>query len=133
MGGMGMIAVGVLGGQVLGTLVDKRVDNHLARQAPALHAQVVDQKPVTNYGLSYRNLDQEKVKALSAGESAELTRIQGETKQGTLKIVAVLPAIMFCCYLGLILYFKARGGYAVQHLEMTGEQASGGIQAPVEA
>ena len=31
--------------------------------------------------------------------------------QATLAKVAVLPAVMFVCYLGLILYFRSRGGY----------------------
>ena len=133
MGGMGMIAVGVLGGPVLGTLVDQRVDKHLADQAPVIHQIVVDSKEVTSYGLTYHNLNQDAVARLPEAEQATVKKIQGDTKQTTLKIVAVLPAIMFCCYLTLIFYFLAKGGYKVQHLTMTGEEASGGIQAPMEA
>ena len=43
------------------------------------------------------------------------------------------PLLGICCYLGLILFFVSRGGYKVQHLSMTGEEASGGIEGPVEA
>ena len=50
-----------------------------------------------------------------------------------LAIVAILPAVMFCCYLALVLYFISRGGYKAQHLEMSGEKASGGVEGPVEA
>jgi hypothetical protein len=40
--------------------------------------------------------------------------------QATLGKVAVLPAIMFLCYVGLILYFKSRGGYQQVHVENLG-------------
>ena len=36
--------------------------------------------------------------------------------QHTLAIVAILPAIMFACYLALILLFRSRGGYRQVHL-----------------
>ncbi len=31
--------------------------------------------------------------------------------------MAALPAIMFACYLGLLFYFKARGGYGQVQLQ----------------
>ncbi len=133
MGGMGMIAVGVLGGPFCGALVDNRMDARLSHEAPAIH-NVVAGDPVTNYGMNYRPVNQAKVATLPPDEQAKFKTIQGETKQGTLATFAILPTIMFLCYLGLIGYFKSRGGYAAQHLPtMSGEEASGGIQAPVEA
>jgi MFS family permease len=132
MGGMGMIAVGVLGGPFLGALLDNRLDTRLDREAPAIHA-VVSGSPTTNYGMTYKPVNQGAIKGLPQTQQDQFTRIQGETKQGTLATIAILPTIMFLCYLSLILYFKSKGGYAVEHLTMTGEQAAGGIQAPVEA
>jgi hypothetical protein len=38
------------------------------------------------------------------------------TKQGTLGAIAILPVIMLACYVGLLLYFKAHGGYRATHL-----------------
>lgn len=130
MGGMGMIAVGVLGGPFLGALLDYRMDSHLLAEAPAIHAALVGDQ-TTNYGMTYRTLNQGKVKELSQEDQDRFHQIQGETKQGTLSTIAILPVIMFCCYISLIVYFKSKGGYEVQHLEMTGEEASGGIEAPV--
>jgi hypothetical protein len=124
--------VGVLGGPFLGTLVDKRMDANVLREAPAIHAVVADGQ-ARSYGMAYTKIDQSKVKALPADQQSTFNRIQGETKQGTLATFAILPTIMFLCYLCLIFHFKSKGGYEVQHLQMTGEQASGGIQAPVEA
>ena len=132
MGGMGMIAVGVLGGDVLGTLVDYRVDHHLEAK-PAIHALVTKSDVTTKYGMKYHDLDQEALAKLPEAQKAEVETLRGDTKQTTLKIVAILPAIMFGCYLILIFYFISRGGYKVQHLEMSGEKASGGIEGPVEA
>jgi MFS family permease len=130
MGGMGMIAVGVLGGPFLGTLVDKRMDANVAQTAPAIHARVADGE-AHSYGMRYKKIDQSKVAALDPTDKATFNQIQGQTKQGTLATFAILPTIMLLCYLGLIAYFKSRGGYAIQHLEMTGEEASGGVEAPV--
>jgi len=131
MGGMGMIAVGVLGGDVLGTLVDYRVDHRLEQNA-AIHAVVTKPDETTKYGMKYHDLDHAKLAALPADQKAEVELIRGETKQTTLKIVAILPAIMFCCYLALIFYFLSKGGYKVQHLAMDGEKMTGGVPAPVE-
>ncbi len=130
MGGMGMIAVGVLGGPFLGTLVDQRMDRNVAMQAPEIHEKIVGE-PEKGYGMSYRKLDQAAVAALPEAERQRFNGIQGQTKQGTLATFAILPAIMFVCYVGLIIYFRSRGGYQIQHLEMSGERASGGIEAPV--
>jgi MFS family permease len=129
-GGMGMIAVGVLGGAVLGALMDKRVDTQLAQEVPAIH-QLVAGEPVQNYTMSYRNLNKTAVAALPKPDQATVATIQAQAKQTTLRTVAVLPAIMFLCYAALAAYFKSRGGYRVQRLEMSGEMASGGVEGPV--
>jgi MFS family permease len=129
-GGMGMIAVGVLGGAVLGALMDNRVDSRLAADVPAIHQEVTG-KQVQNYGMTYRNLDQAAVGKLPETQQKTVASIQAQTKQRTLRTVAILPAVMFLAYAALAAYFKSRGGYKVQHIEMTGEQASGGIEGPV--
>ncbi len=130
MGGMGMIAVGVLGSTVLGTVMDKRVDHALAKDMPAIH-DVIAGPAQDNYFMHYQTLDQEKLKALPADEQAQVNTLRGEVKQHTLGLVAALPIVMFICYVGLVLYFIGKGGYKAHHLEISGEVASGGIQAPV--
>ena len=81
--------------------------------------------------MKYQDLDQAKLAMLPETQKAEVEAIRGDTKQTTLRIVAILPAIMFVCYLGLIFYFISKGGYRVQHLDMSGEKASGGVEGPV--
>lgn len=120
--GVGMISVGVLGGPFLGALQDISIDMALQQKGGALHEKVA--KPeVSKYGLKYRPLDQDKLKTLSADEAAVVEGVRTETKQSTLTKVAVLPAIMFVCYLMLILGFKARGGY--KPVELSSEPAAG--------
>ena len=51
--------------------------------------------------------------------------------QRALKLTAYVPMIMAVLYLLLIIYFKATGGYKALHV--TGEEASGGVQGPMEA
>jgi MFS family permease len=130
MGGMGMIAVGVLGGPVLGSVMDMRVDHHLAEQMPAIHSVVAGEKQ-SNYFMKYQNLDQSKLNLLSKDDQAAVNTLRGHIKQDTLRLVAILPVVMLICYIGLVLYFMSRGGYTVEKLEMSGEMASGGIEGPV--
>jgi len=130
MGGMGMIAVGVLGGPFLGTILDHNLDHNMERQHPAIHAAVAG-KEVKHYGMMYQPLDKDKIAALPKDQQDQVNNVVAQTKQGSLKLVALLPATMFICYLGLIFYFISRGGYKTVHL--TGEEASGGVVGPVEA
>jgi hypothetical protein len=50
--------------------------------------------------------------------------------QRALKITAGVPVTMAVCYLLLVLYYVAKGGYKQIHL--TGEQVSGGVEGPME-
>jgi DHA2 family metal-tetracycline-proton antiporter-like MFS transporter len=107
---VGVISVGVLGNPFLGTIQDHYLDKNLAKQDPALHAQIAD-APQTKFGLTYQPLDQAKIAALPAPEQDEVDKIRTANNQSTLGMVAILPSIMFLCYVGLLIYFKSRGGY----------------------
>lgn len=50
--------------------------------------------------------------------------------QQALKITAGVPVTMALCYLLLVVYFASKGGYKQVHI--TGEQASGGVEGPME-
>jgi len=104
--------------------------------APDIHAKVAAEKA----GLfsKYTFIDPTKVAAanLTPDQQAELARLTSETKQHALAKIATLPAIMCVCYLILIGYFQAKGGYKAQVL--TGhaaddEKFTGGVTGPVEA
>jgi MFS family permease len=134
--GVGMIAVGTIGGPAIGTLQDVDFNQAVAQAAPAVHEKIVAEKK----GLfsEYQYVDKAKFEAagLTEAEQTELVALESQTKQHALAKIATLPVIMCICYLGLILYFKSRGGYQAQVL--TGhaaedEKFTGGTVGPGEA
>jgi MFS family permease len=108
--GVGMISVGVLGGPFLGSIQDYKLDQRLKVEAPAIHEKVAG-SPTSAYLMSFRPVDRSKVNALPQAEQKTITDITTTNSQETLATFAILPAIMFICYIGLIFYFRAQGGY----------------------
>jgi len=112
--GVGMIAVGTIGGPAIGTLQDITFNRAVAEKMPAVHSSITHEAKGTFF--NYQAVNPEAVAKLPAEQAAELTAIQSTTKQHALAYIAVLPAIMLACYLILIAYFKSRGGYQAQVL-----------------
>lgn len=108
--GVGMISVGVIGGPFLGAIQDHALDTRLREAAPAVHARVAGETS-TAYLMRYQPVDRSRVAALPEAERRMVEELTTANSQHTLATFAILPAIMFFCYVGLILYFKARGGY----------------------
>jgi MFS family permease len=150
LGGMGMLAVGVLGFPYIGTLqADKKIDAIAA--APAAQAvpglvidgqltpAVLDEKRVYEI-IPYKTINDAKLAAatttLSEAQKAEIADASGASAQKALRNMALFPGIMLAGYIILIAYFRARGGYAAQVL--TGHAAedkkfTGGVAGAVEA
>lgn len=110
--GVGMIGVGTIGGPIIGILQDKAFVEKVDKE---YKDQVVTKK----VGLlgEYQSLDEVKRTILAEKDKEagkKITRTVAEAQQGTLAKIAILPAIMFVCYVILILYFRARGGYKAQ-------------------
>lgn len=112
--GIGMLAVGILGAPFIGFLQESTATAELQENNPAIYQMVHSQK---EYLLSsYDAIDPEKTAAVmdAAGRAA----IADATKAGqfsALGKMAMFPAFMFVCYIGMIFYFKSKGGYkAVQ-------------------
>ena len=55
--------------------------------------------------------------------TSSLTELQNQAKKDALFKVAILPLIMFLCYVGLNLYFRSKGGY--QAVSLTPAEESG--------
>jgi hypothetical protein len=136
MGGVGMIAVGVLGNPGIGTLQDVTLDHAVAAAAPEVHSKLVAEKD----GLfsKYQYIDTAKIDSanLNDEQKAQLAVLETDTKQHALAKIATLPAIMCVCYLILIAYFQSKGGYQAEVL--TGhaaedEKFTGGLPGPMEA
>lgn len=121
-GGVGMLSVGVIGAVFLGNIQDKQIDRELQAQNPAVHQQVMGEAKTSVFG-KYKPLDQEKAAQLGASEQAIITDVQATAKKNALATVAVFPAIMLVCYLGLILYFRSKGGYQAIQLDDGGGSA----------
>jgi MFS family permease len=118
MGGVGMMAVGVLGAPFFGTMQDKMLDDTFRTEAPALHATVAAPAQ-QKFGLAFQPVDQQKAAALPAADRAVLERLKIRTNQETLARVALLPVVMLICYAGLLLHYRRLGGYRAVALTTT--------------
>ncbi|MCC7083596.1 MAG: MFS transporter [Pirellulales bacterium] len=136
--GVGMIAVGTLGNPAIGYLQDQAFTSIMQTQEPQLLAKVGETQ-TSIFGPLFgetKKLNQSAYRDLSIEQQQAVDQVQVAAKQGTLAKVAVLPAIMFVCYLGLIFYFRAKGGYQAQVLAghaADDERFTGGTVGPVEA
>ncbi|HEY2881912.1 MAG TPA: MFS transporter [Pirellulales bacterium] len=133
MGGMGMIAVGVLGSPLIGTVQDISLNSMLKEKYPAIQASIMKEEPGL-FGMK-TVVDQSKLTALPEAEQKQVKEITAESNQGALAKIAILPAAMCVCYLILLAYFKSKGGYEAQVL--TGHAAhdaeyTGGTEGPGE-
>jgi len=115
-GGLGMMAVGILGTPLLGDIQDKSIDQSLMAKNTALHERVMGEKKTSLFG-EYQPLDEKKVELVSATDKEEIKTSKEAAKKNALKTVALFPVGMFIAYLLLIGYFKARGGYKPVYLE----------------
>lgn len=131
LGGIGMLAVGVLGFPYIGKLqADNEVaavaaSEEIAQAAPQLVDEggltVLEDKTVYQV-LDYQAISEEQLTTALAdlpdSERAEveetLATVRENSKQGALADMAVFPLIMLVSYALLGLYFKSRGGYTAK-------------------
>jgi hypothetical protein len=149
LGGIGMLAVGVLGFPYIGALqADKKIDaiaaTPAAQSVPGLVVDgrlsdtVLDQKRVYEI-IEYETVNEDKLTAatasLSADQQEEIAEAAAGSAQGALRNMAIFPAFMLACYIILIIYFRTRGGYRAEvltgHEAHPTEQFSGGVPGPV--
>jgi MFS family permease len=132
--GIGMLGVGILGAPLIGYIQDNSVKNRVSTEHSAIYSQVAQQKPWV-FG-QYEAIDADKVKTLPEAEAASVNKVVDEEKSHALATVCVFPLIMIVSYLGLMAYYKSRGGYQAEVL--TGHAAeddkfTGGVEGPAEA
>jgi MFS family permease len=110
MGGIGMLAVGILGAPFLGYMQESSTTQQLQVSNPALYEQVTLKQ---NYLLgAYQAIDPAKSSVMTDAKS--MADIQAATTAGkfsALGKMAIFPAFTFVCYLALIAYFRTKGGY----------------------
>ncbi|HEY5040647.1 MAG TPA: MFS transporter [Verrucomicrobiae bacterium] len=116
MGGIGMLAVGILGAPFLGYLQESSATKTLEAANPALYQTVT----VENTYLlgNYHAIDP--VKSAAVTDTASTTAIAKATTAGqfsALGKMALFPLFGLVCYLGLIFHFKSKGGYKPVRLD----------------
>jgi MFS family permease len=131
--GVGMIAVGTLGGPGIGFVQDQDAAAIVRAEDETLATKVLSTKP----GLfgDVEAIDQTKVAGLTPEEKTRVTAIDARSKQSTLGKIALLPTIMCVIYIGLIVYFQSKGGYQAEVLIGHGaedKKFTGGLKAPME-
>ena len=116
MGGIGMLAVGILGAPFLGYMQEASTTQQLRVANPALYQTVTVEK---QYLLgAYEAIDPVKLAAVTDEKAqAEIRSAETAGKFSALGKMAMFPVFTFACYLALLVYFKSRGGYRPVQLE----------------
>ena len=120
-GGIGMLAVGILGAPFIGYLQESSATQQLAATNPGLYQTVKVEK---NYLLgAYQAIDPVKSAAITDPAAQDSLKTATTTGQfSALGKMALFPIGTLVAYLGLLLYFKSRGGYKpVQLTEIAGK------------
>jgi hypothetical protein len=111
--GIGMLGAGVIGGPLIGKVLDGQMVHGVAQYDARNNTQLVENLKIDRTGLfgDYTAIDPVKRATLAGDEKAAVDAADREAKHDALRTIAVLPGLMFLVYLGLILYFRSRGGY----------------------
>ena len=130
MGGIGMLAVGILGFPFIGYLQESTATKKLAAENPALYQTVTVEK---SYLLgAYRAIDPAKADMVTAEDGKSALKAANTAGQfSALGKMARFPGFMLCGYLCLIVYFRSKGGYKAVHIEGPSEQT--GAPAAIKA
>ncbi|MEX0323474.1 MAG: sugar MFS transporter [Puniceicoccaceae bacterium] len=110
LGGIGMLAVGILGAPFIGALQETTATSQLKETSPAVYEMVHTES--SYYLGSYDAIDPTKAAAVVTEEGkAALAEASKAGQFGALGKMAMFPAFMFLCYMGMIIYFRSKGGY----------------------
>ena len=114
--GIGMLAVGILGGPVIGKMAEDAVKvSVVSATSEETYGKI--SKDSTYFLGDYTAVELAKVDALEGDEKDTVKHSIQVGKQASLATVAIFPVFMLVCYLALTFYFKGRGGYKPVELE----------------
>ncbi len=108
--GIGMLAVGILGGPVIGKMTEDSIKDSVETATSAETYDSISNDSTYFLG-DYTAVDGEKVGSLAEDQKLKVEESIQSGKQGSLARVAAFPFFMLICYIALILYFKNKGGY----------------------
>ncbi len=114
-GGLGMIAAGVIGAGIIGFIQDSSIEKGIKEydqvQNTELSEKYITDEKTSVFG-DYRALDKQKLANASDAEVETITEVQHQSKKEALQYIVIFPLLMFVSYMALIFYFKKKGGYA---------------------
>jgi hypothetical protein len=134
MGGLGMMSAAFVGSEGLGYAKDRFASEELQKSNPAVYAEYKAATPskflffAEVHGLDGTKFAtaNEAVVAKKADANQQAVHAAGLVgDRRTLRADSFIPAIMGVIYLGLLLYFKALGGYRPVHLVPQGAAPEG--------
>jgi DHA2 family metal-tetracycline-proton antiporter-like MFS transporter len=111
--GIGMLGAGVIGGPLIGQVLDRQIVHGVAAYDAKNNTQLVQTLKTERTGIfgDYTAIDPAKRATLAGDEKTAVDTADRASKYDALRTIAILPAIMLLVYLGLILYFRSKGGY----------------------
>jgi hypothetical protein len=122
--GVGMIAVGMIGAVFLGFVQDREIETQILGYDRINHSSIYP-KYFTSEKSSilgrYNAMDYSIVECAPCEERLVITQSEALAKKAALKSVALLPLIMFVCFLFLFIFFRMNGGYKPEVLD-TGKE-----------
>ncbi len=107
--GIGMLAVGIVGGPFIGAMTAKSTEVAIKKDVPGVYEKV--SKEDSYFLGKYTVVDPMKAKELPEAEMKKVEMVAEGAKQSSLASITILPTIMFIGFLLIALYFKSRGGY----------------------
>ena len=133
LGGLGMLAVGVLGAPFQGYIQDTKVDRDLKSANPIVYKQVVMPPKPSVYGeVNALDPNQGRGPARGREQAGHDDPGRGQAERPVVT-TAIFPCVMLVCYLGLIGYFRLKGGYKPKIIISEKEEAllmTGGAAGP---
>ncbi len=115
LGGIGMLTAGVIGGPLIGEMQERSAETAIEQKMPGVYETVSREDSYFLGG--YTAVDESKVAELPEERAAEVREVAKHAKQGALAKVTVFPAVMLICYLGMMAWFRMRGGYKPVELQ----------------
>ena len=113
--GIGMLAVGILGGPVIGKLTEDSIKDTIEKSTPGTYETI--SKEDTYFLGKYNAVDGDKVATLDDAKQGEVGELIKTGKQSSLARITIFPIFMLGCYIGMIFYYKSRGGYKPVELD----------------
>jgi MFS transporter, DHA2 family, metal-tetracycline-proton antiporter len=111
--GVGMLGAGIVGTPVIGGVQDSHMVRAVVEYDQRNNTQLAGALTIEREGMfgMYRAVDPGKRAALTGEQKTVVDEIDRRSKLDALRTIAILPVIMLIVYLGLIFYFRSRGGY----------------------